>query len=197
MPKSNPAPLNNPHGLIFDCDGTLADTMPLHWRAWQATARRHGFLFPMDRFYALGGVPSRDIVRMLSTEQGLTLDTLAVARDKESEYIPLIAQAGPIEIVVRIARENHGRIPLAVASGGSRKIITQVLEHLGILQLFKAVVTNEDIVNQKPAPDIFLEAARRIGVVPRRCRAYEDTDLGMTAIRAAGMDAVDVRKMHR
>ena len=182
-------------GLVFDCDGTLADTMPLHWRAWQVIAARHQFRLPQDRFYALGGVPSRDILKLLSAEQGLPFDPLAVAREKETEYLPLIAQVEPINTVVRVAREHHGRIPLAVASGGTRRIIEQVLNHLGICHLFDAIVTSEDVVNQKPAPDIFLEAARRIGVPPRFCRAYEDTDLGMKAIRAAGMDAVDVREL--
>jgi beta-phosphoglucomutase-like phosphatase (HAD superfamily) len=101
----------------------------------------------------------------------------------------------PINTVVRIARENHGEIPMAVASGGTRKIIEQVLEHIGIRGLFDAIVTSEDVTNQKPAPDIFLEAARRIRVAPQFCRAYEDTDLGMQAIRAAGMEAVDVRQL--
>ena len=184
-----------PRGIIFDCDGTLADTMPLHWRAWQVIAKRHGFSLPEERFYSLGGVPSRDILRVLSTEQGVPLDPLAVAREKEAVYLPLIAQVEPINTVVGVAREHYGKIPLAVASGGTKSIIEQVLEHLGIRELFQAVVTSEDIVNQKPAPDIFLEAARRLGVPPQLCRAYEDTDLGMRAIRAAGMDAVDVRKL--
>jgi beta-phosphoglucomutase family hydrolase len=187
--------LSQPRGIIFDCDGTLADTMPLHWRAWQAIARRHRFEFPEARFYSLGGVPSRDILHLLSREQGLALDHLAVAREKEAEYRPLIAQVEPINSVVGVAREYHGKIPLAVASGGTHHIVEQVLQHLGILQLFQAVVTSEDVTRQKPAPDIFLEAARRIGVPPQLCRAYEDTDLGMQAIRAAGMEAVDVRKL--
>lgn len=184
-------------GIIFDCDGTLADTMPLHWRAWQAVAARHQFQFPQARFYALGGVPSRDILKMLSTEQNLVIDHLAVAREKEAEYLPLIAQVEPINTVVGVARENYGKIPLAVASGGTRSIIEQVLGHLGILQLFQTIVTSEDVVKQKPAPEIFLEAARRIGVPPQFCRAYEDTDLGMQAITAAGMEAVDVRKLRQ
>ena len=184
-----------PRGIIFDCYGTLADTMPLHWRAWQVISKRHGFSLPEERFYSLGGVPSRDILRILSTEQGVPLDPLAVAREKEVEYLPLIAQVEPINTVVGVARENYGKIPLAVASGGTKKIIEQVLEHLGIRDLFQAIVTSEDIVNQKPAPDIFLEAARRLGVPPQFCRAYEDTDLGMRAIRAAGMEAVDVREL--
>jgi beta-phosphoglucomutase-like phosphatase (HAD superfamily) len=192
--KNNHHPVH-PRGIIFDCDGTLADSMPLHWRAWQVIAARHQFSLPEDRFYALGGVPSRDILRLLSAEQGVRLDPLAVAMEKEAEYRPLIAQIEPINMVVGVARDNYGKIPLAVASGGTRKIIEQVLDHLGIKHLFQAIVTSEDVARQKPAPDIFLEAARRIGVPPKSCRAYEDTDLGMQAIRAAGMEAVDVREM--
>lgn len=186
---------NPPRGIIFDCDGTLADTMPLHWRAWQAIAKKHKLHFPEDRFYSLGGVPSRDILKMLGEEQRVTLDHLVVAHEKEAEYLPLIAQVEPINTVVGVAREHFGKIPMAVASGGTHSIIEQVLQHLGIRQLFAAVVTSEDVVNQKPAPDIFLEAARRIGVAPQFCCAYEDTDLGIKAIRAAGMEAIDVRHL--
>ena len=187
----------NPQGLIFDCDGTLANTMPLHWRAWSLVTQRHGLHFPEDRFYSLGGVPSRDILKMLAEEQGRSLDHIAVAHEKEELYLPLMAQVEPIHAVVEIARANYGKVPMAVASGGTQKIICQVLEHLKIRDLFAAVVTSEMVTQQKPAPDIFLEAARRIGVDPKLCRAYEDTDLGLTAIRAAGMDAVDVRQWHR
>jgi beta-phosphoglucomutase-like phosphatase (HAD superfamily) len=182
-------------GLIFDCDGTLADTMPLHWRAWQMITRRHELHFPEDRFYALGGVPSRDILKMLAVEQGRSLDHFAVAHEKENAYLPLMAEIEPIHAVVEIARANFGKLPLAVASGGTQPIIVQVLEQLKIRHLFQAVVTSEMVKHQKPAPDIFLEAARRIGVAPQYCRAYEDTDLGLQAIRAAGMEAVDVRKL--
>ncbi len=184
-----------PKGLIFDCDGTLADSMPLHWRVWQTLAGKHNFDFPERRFYAFGGVPTRDIVKTLGAEQGLVLDHLAIAREKEAGYLPLIAQIEPINAIVGIARANFGNLPMAVASGGSRHVIERVLEHLGIRQLFAAVVTNEDVTRQKPASDIFLEAARRLGVPPRFCRAYEDTDLGLEAIHAAGMEAVDVREL--
>jgi beta-phosphoglucomutase-like phosphatase (HAD superfamily) len=194
LQKNNHHP-SHPRGIIFDCDGTLADTMPLHWQAWQIIARRHRFSFTEDRFYSLGGIPSRDILKVLSAEQGLPIDPLAVAREKEAEYLPLIAQVEPINTVVGVARENYGRIPMAVASGGTKRSIGTVLDHLGIGHLFQAVVTSENVVNQKPAPDIFLEAARRLGVPPQFCRAYEDTDLGMRAIRAAGMEAVDVREL--
>jgi beta-phosphoglucomutase family hydrolase len=182
-------------GLIFDCDGTLADTMPLHWIAWQTITSRHGLEFPIDRFYSLGGVPTRDILKMLGREQGKALDHIAVAKEKEAAYLPLMHKVTPIEVVVAVARENYGKVPMAVASGGMKHIIEEVLQHIGIRDLFDAVVTSEDVVNQKPAPDIFLEAARRIGVPPEQCRAYEDTDLGMQAIRSAGMEAIDVRDL--
>ncbi len=182
-------------GIIFDCDGTLADTMPFHWQAWQTVVARYGLEFSEERFYSLGGVPSRDILKMLSSEQGIEIDPLAVAKEKEAAYLPLLPGVKPIQRVAEIAWANHGKIPMAVASGGTRSGIGQVLAHLGIRHLFEAVVTSEDVVHQKPAPDIFLEAAARIEVAPIHCRAYEDTDLGMQAIRSAGMEAVDVREL--
>jgi beta-phosphoglucomutase-like phosphatase (HAD superfamily) len=182
-------------GLIFDCDGTLADTMPLHWKAWQLITRKYELHFPEDRFYAMGGVPSRDILRMLSEEQSKALDPMAASHEKESAYLETLHLVGPIHAVVEIAKANHGKVPMAVASGGTRPVIEKVLVHLGIRDLFVDIVTSEDVTNQKPAPDIFLEAARRIGIKPELCRAFEDTDLGMLAIRAAGMDAVDVRNL--
>jgi beta-phosphoglucomutase family hydrolase len=190
-----PGPSSPPRGLIFDCDGTLADTMPLHWRAWQGLMRRHGFRMTEERFYAMGGIPSRDILARLRNEQGLAFDPLAVAREKEQAYLDLLPHVGPIETVLQVARDHFGKVPLAVASGGTRRVIEKVLAHLGIRDLFQAVVTSDDVVRQKPAPDIFLEAARRLEVPPEQCLAYEDTDLGLQAIRAAGMQAVDVREL--
>jgi HAD superfamily hydrolase (TIGR01549 family) len=181
--------------LIFDCDGTLADSMALHWRAWKQVTERYQLLFPKDRFYALGGVPARDILKTLAQEQGVALDHLRAAKEKEAVFEELIPQIQEIQVVAQIARENYGKIPMAVASGGTRKVVGETLSHLGIAHLFQAVVTSEDVVHQKPAPDIYLEAARRLGVQPPFCRAYEDTDLGMQAIRSAGMEAIDVRPL--
>lgn len=184
-----------PQALIFDCDGTLADTMPLHWRAWQLVTQRHGLHFTEDRFYSLAGVPSRDILKHLAVEQGNPIDPLALAFEKEEAFLSHLGDVEPIHAVVEIARAHHGKLPMAVASGGVQKIICQLLEKLEIRHLFGAVVTSEFVQRQKPAPDIFLEAARRLNVEPQYCRAYEDADLGMEAIRAAGMEAVDVRLM--
>jgi beta-phosphoglucomutase family hydrolase len=183
------------HGLIFDCDGTLVDTMPLHWQAWNSVCKRHGIVFPEERFYALGGVPSVKILHMLKDEQGLDMDPAAVSREKEEAYIPLMPEAKLIEPIAAIARDAQGRLPMAVATGGRTKYIKPLLESVGILDWFGAVVTADDVENHKPAPDTFLKAAALIGVPAEECRAYEDTDLGMEAIRAAGMEAVDVREI--
>src|ERR1035441_3476870 len=145
MQKNNHR-LSHPRGIIFDCDGTLADTMPLHWRAWQVITMRHGLRLPEDWFYSLGGVPSRDILRILSTEQGVPIDPLVVAREKEAVHVLLIAQVEPINTVVCVAREQCGKNPLALASGGPRSIIEQLLDHLGVRSLFQAIVTSEDLV---------------------------------------------------
>ena len=96
--------MNEIRGLIFDCDGTLADTMPLHWRAWQIVSARYKLHFPEERFYSLGGVPSRDILKMLAEEQGVTLDHIKAAHEKEEAYLPLMAQVEPIHVVVDVAR---------------------------------------------------------------------------------------------
>ena len=184
-----------PHGLIFDFDGTLADSMPLHWRAWEQTCCRHGLKFTEERHYALGGTPSRRIFAILGKEQGVTLDPLALSQEKEAAYLLLMPEVKPVEQVVAIAREHYGKLPMAVATGGQRHCTTQILEHLGIADWFEALVTSEDVEHPKPAPDTFLKAAALIGVAPEHCRAYEDTDLGMQSIHAAGMEAVDVREL--
>src|SRR6476620_8367851 len=117
-------------GIIFDCDGTLADTMPLHWQAWRVISERHRFQFPEDRFYSLGGVPSRDILHMLKLEQQLEINPIAVALEKEEAYLPMLPQVEPIHAVVEVAREHYGKLPLAVASGGVKAIIEKVLSHI-------------------------------------------------------------------
>ena len=118
-----------------------------------------------------------------------------MAREKEEAYLPLKPEAKLIEPIAAIAREAQGRLPMAVATGGRTKYIKPLLESVGILDWFGAVVTADDVENHKPAPDTFLKAAALIGVPAEECRAYEDTDLGMEAIRAAGMEAVDVREI--
>lgn len=182
--------------LIFDCDGTLVDTMPAHYEAWCAALAPLGIAFSRERFYALAGVPTVTIVELLAREQGVTCDAVATAHDKDARFLPLIAPAHgvlAIEAVVAVARRERGRRKLAVASGGFRAVVERTLEVVGISELFDAVVTAEDVKRGKPAPDVFLRAAELLSVPPARCIVYEDAELGLEAARAAGMVAVDIR----
>lgn len=183
--------------IIFDCDGTLTDSMPVHYHCWQTTMRAHGIEFSEERFYSLGGMPSDKIVELLAGEAGLTLDSTAVAAQKERAFLDTLHLLQPIEAVVEIARSHRGMRKMAVASGGFRHVIEKQLRQVGILEWFDAVVTAEDTPRHKPEPDVFLEAARRLGVEPAGCVVYEDSDLGIEAARRAGMQCVDVRTIHK
>lgn len=183
--------------LIFDCDGTLADTMPVHFRAWQRILGSVGIPFGEERFYQLGGVPTAKIIRTLSAETGVPLtDTqvegLTVA--KEEHFLEMLTDVTPIRPVVDIAASYRGKLPMAVASGGYRDVIARTVAFIGVADWFDAMVCAEDTPRHKPEPDVFLEAARRLGVPdPTRCVVFEDTDIGLEAARRAGMAGVDVR----
>jgi HAD superfamily hydrolase (TIGR01549 family) len=183
------------NALIFDCDGTLADTMPAHYRAWIEILRPYGIPFPEDRFYSMGGMPTDKILVKLFSEEGKSLDVDLLARQKEESFVEQIAGIRPIEKVVEVARKGRGLVPMAVASGGHRHLVEMTLRQIGILDWFSVIVTAEDTVKHKPEPDVFLEAARRLNVKPGDCTVYEDTDLGIEAARRAGMAWVDVRTM--
>ena len=182
--------------LIFDCDGTLADTMPIHFCAWSRAAERFGFQLTEDRFYSLGGVPVAKIVEMLLSEAGLEVDVQRIVDFKESAYLESLPHIQPVEPVLDIARAYRGQIPLGVASGSTCAMVHRTLGQLGIREWFDCIVGAEDTDRHKPEPDVFLEAARRLGVDPAACCVYEDTDTGMEAGRRAGMDCVDIRAFH-
>jgi beta-phosphoglucomutase family hydrolase len=190
-------PAGDFEAYIFDCDGTLADTMPLHYQAWLAVLKEHACDFPEALFYELGGVPTERIVEILNERHGYTLPVRETATCKDDLFIQMIPQTLPIEPVVELVHQFHGVKPLAVASGGTRNIVTRTLEALGILRKFKTIVTVEDYRRGKPAPDPFLEAARQLGVVPQNCLVFEDTSAGIAAARAANMQWVLVEPPHR
>lgn len=183
--------------LIFDCDGTLTDSMPLHFVAWNQTMRRFGIDFTEDRFYALGGIPSDKIIQMLADEAKLSLDVAAVTLEKEQVFLESLHLLEEIGAITSVVRENKGKLPMAVASGGFRDIVKRQIAHIGLEGWFDTIVTAEDTARHKPEPDVFLEAASRLGVAPAHCLVYEDADLGIEAARRAGMQWIDVRTIHR
>ncbi len=183
-------PTGDFRAFIFDCDGTLADTMPLHYQAWQQAVRAHGHEFPEDLFYSLGGVPAPDVIVYLNQRFGWTIPITETAEYKERLFEAMIPQAKPIEPVVDFMRSVLGKYPVAVASGGLKPLVIGTLEALGIHAHFQAIVTYEDVIHPKPAPDTYLEAARQLGVEPAYCLVFEDTPLGVAAATAAGMQCV-------
>ncbi len=183
-----------PGAAIFDCDGTLADTMPLHYQAWTASLAAHGVAFPEETFYEWGGVTTRDIVIRLNAMHGsAALDPDAFTHAKEEAYALLIPQVKVLAVIEAEVRRLHGKCPLVVASGGLRPLIERTLDTVGLRAYFDAIVTSEDVARGKPEPDIFLLAAERAGVAPADCVVYEDSPSGLEAARRANMRAVDVR----
>lgn len=180
-------------GLIFDCDGTLTDSMPAHYLAWRETFGRYDIPFSEERFYSLGGMPTDKIAEMLGSEHGIALDPAEVSQQKEEAFLEQLVHVLPVEKVVEIAKREKGRRKLAVASGGFRWVIEEQLAHIGLKDWFDVIVTKEDTERHKPHPDVFLEAARRMNVSPDRCLVFEDADLGFEAARRAGMQVIDVR----
>lgn len=193
--------LIQPHhkALIFDCDGTLADSMPAHYTAWLATLRRYGLdhLLPHERFLSWGGRPAMRILGQLAREGGVELDAHAVSIEKEQAYIDFAQDIRAIEPVLAIARRFRGRLPMAVATGSRRNAVMKTLSVIGAADWFDAIIASDDVTHHKPHPETFLRAAEAVGVAPGSCLAFEDGEPGLVAARAAGMDVIDVRDMLR
>jgi HAD superfamily hydrolase (TIGR01509 family) len=174
-------------GYIFDCDGTLADNMPLHYRAWSLAMADFGGQYPEELFYEWGGRPTANIVAALNERFSLSMDVESVVHRKEEYYFQLIPEVAPMEEVVGFAQSLREKSPLAVASGGHRALVVATLRALGIEDWFDAVVCAEDYDRGKPHPDPFLLAAKLLGVPPGDCVVFEDSPTGIEAAKSAGM----------
>ena len=188
--------LNLPAGdfraYLFDCDGTIADSMPLHYIAWKTALAEWNCVYEESLFYAWGGKPTRQIISDLNKLNGLNIPVEAVAERKEELYFELLPTLKAIPEVVEHIEAEHGRIPFAVVSGGRHDSVERSLSAIGLLDRFDTIVGAEDYKRGKPAPDAFLIAAKRLGVAPEDCLVFEDTDLGIEAATAAGMTSVKV-----
>ncbi len=180
-------------GLIFDCDGTLADSMPPHYVAWSETLSRYGLALDEDEFYRMGGWPTVVVARHLLERAGASHDPVQIMHEKEARFQEILHTVQPIPPVVAVVRHYEGRLPMAVASGGIGVICRQILDYVGLGTTFDTVVTADDVTRHKPEPDIFLEAARRIGISPAECLVFEDAEPGLEAARRAGMRVIDIR----
>lgn len=183
-------------GYVFDLDGTLIDSMPVHYRAWNEAMRRHGLREQLDEdyFYSLGGVHSVRVAELFGHRYGLTFDPVAVTDEKEKLYLEFLDHVKVIEPTVAFLRKIAPTRPHAIATGGLRDVAYPSLESAGLRELFEIVITPADVApgRGKPAPDMFLLAAERMGVPPEKCLAFEDAEPGIQAARAAGMQVVRV-----
>ena len=184
----------NYKALIFDLDGTLADTMPVHYKACQIVCNKYGFDFPEDFFYAEAGKPTLAVFELLMKKLGKDLDGSLLGIEKEAVFLSLIHEVKPLDLIAEIAIFNKGKVPMAIGSGGQRRSVDLTLEAIGMANYFDVIVSCDDVKKFKPNPETFIKAATQMNVAPKDCLVFEDGDLGIDAARDGGMMVVDVRQ---
>ena len=180
------------NAYLFDCDGTIADSMPLHYLAWRQALSEQGCNFPENLFYEWGGMPVLEIISTLNRQQALNMDVESVAHRKENLYYQYLPHLTAVPEVLEVIESTHGTLPFAVVSGSTRKSVTASLETLSLLDKFDTLVCAGDYTRSKPDPEGFLLAAERLGVPPASCLVFEDTAMGIQAAAAAGMASVKI-----
>ena len=180
-------------GLIFDCDGTLVDSMPVHMMAWEHAVETLGGKWDFPYFFSKKGMPDKEIVELYNVNFGYSLDVQRTVKLKDEYFRSRRDQIKAIRPVVEVAAYYRNVLPMAVASGSTKANVDFQLDTLGIRDYFNVILTADDGIQPKPKPDIFIEAAARLGVAPHMCQVFEDGELGLEAARRAGMHATDVR----
>jgi beta-phosphoglucomutase family hydrolase len=185
-------PPGNFRAYLFDCDGTLVDSMPLHYRAWKKALLEWNCDFDERLFYSWGGMPVAEIIATLNQRHGLNMPVEAVSHRKENLYFELLPELQPVPEVLEHVEQAYGRVPFAVVSGSTKESVTASLVALNLLDRFDAMVCAGDYKKSKPDPEAFLMAAAKLGAEPESCLVFEDTEMGIQAATAAGMKSVKV-----
>jgi len=183
-------------GLIFDLDGTLADTMPIHFMAYKNAVAKFGVDFTPELFATMAGIPVYGTVEKINQIFGTNIDPIELGDIKEAEFEKNMHLTPEIKIVTDLVRKYHGKIPMAVGTGGSRRLSLKTLRNIGLENYIDILVTSEDVSNFKPHPETFLKCAALMGVNPADCEVFEDSLLGIQAATTAGMMSVDVTKYY-
>ena len=185
----------DPHvkALIFDVDGTLADSMPVHLAAWQVVADKYNFVYTRENLHAFAGMSGQEIVAVINERNGKRLDPDEIAYEKERLFLDKLDEVRPIQPVVDVLERYHKLMPVAAGTGGYRNVATRILQSIGIYDRFDTLISADDVERHKPHPDTFLECAGAMGVDPADCLVFEDAELGFQAARRAGMHLIDVR----
>jgi len=179
--------------LIFDLDGTISDSLPVHIKTWKMIGDKFGFDFDPQIIHDLTGRPTIEFARHVIERYEVNETPENMVKMKQESFWELDHLLEPVEEVLSIVKEYHGRLPMAVGTGASRKSAEVQLGAHNITHLFDAIVTASDVTRHKPEPETFLECARLMGVEPKYCQVFEDGDLGIEAAQKAGMFVTDVR----
>ncbi|HET6143984.1 MAG TPA: HAD family phosphatase [Candidatus Acidoferrales bacterium] len=177
---------------LFDCDGTIIDSMPVHYLAWKQALAEWNCTFDEQLFYSLGGMPTREVISLLNKQQGLSMPTDIVAARKDELYSTMFSQLITVPEVLEHIENQFGKIPFAVVSGGTRESVSASLRAVNLLDKFDVLVCADDYTRAKPDPEGYLLAAGKLGVAPQSCLVFEDTDMGIQAATAAGMASVKI-----
>jgi len=177
---------------LFDCDGTIVDSMPLHYIAWQTVFAEWNCEFPEEQFYAMGGMPVAEIILTLNRMHGLNMPVEEIRKRKEQMYFDRLSELRAVPEVLEHIEASYGQIPFGVVSGSMRNSVTASLKALNLLDRFETLVCAGDYKRGKPDPEAFLLAAERLGVAPEACLVFEDAEMGIQAATAAGMASVKV-----
>ena len=183
----------NAKGLIFDLDGTLSNSLPVHVETWNVMGKKYGFVFDTQIMYDLTGRPTVEFAQRIIEQYGVSEKPEVLARLKQELFWEMAYLLEPIPEVVAIVKEFYGKLPMAVGTGASRKSAEIQLKTLNLTKYFDAIVSANDVTKHKPEPETFLECARLMGVEPQLCHVFEDGDLGITAAKKAGMFITDIR----
>jgi len=184
-------------GLIFDLDGTIVDSMPIHFIAWKNAAARYGIDFTPELFSQLAGIPLYPTVERLNSLFGKNIDPKEMGDAKENEYEANMHLAVPIEPVVAIIKKYHGKLPMSIGTGSMQRLARKALDIVGLNDYFQIVVSSDDVINPKPHPETFLRCAEQMGVEPEYCQVFEDGIPGLQAAHDAGMMVTDVKKFYK
>lgn len=182
-------------GLIFDLDGTIIDSMPLHYEGYNHVLAPYGIHYPQDVFYSRGGIPTRDTMNMIAQNHQIKDFDIVSALEKKRLFVENnLGQLQLIDPVFSIIMSYHGKLPMAIGTGSNRRMVNQLLEIFPIGNYISQVVTSDDVTHFKPHPETFLKCASLIGVAPEHCVVFEDGKPGMQAAETAGMQVIDVTK---
>lgn len=180
--------------LIFDLDGTLVDSMPLHYEAWKDVCAIKGLSFSEEEFYSLAGVPTDRISEILNERHGTDFEPKAVSNLKEETYLKKIDKLQTIKPVLDLAKKYYGKLPMSIGTGSPGHHSWEAVRALGLDKYFDILVSKNDVKEGKPNPETFLKCAKAMKIEPQYCQVFEDGDPGLQAARTAGMIATDIRE---